>query len=51
MHGIVVYTFVNVCEKITSFCQVLKKMHTKENRLFFLHHGVYARLFLKIPRR
>jgi len=26
---IVAYTFLNVREKITSFCQVLKKMHTK----------------------
>ena len=32
IHGIVAYTFVNVCEKkFTSFCQVLKKMHIKEN--------------------
>jgi len=26
-------------KKITSFCQVLKEMHTKENRFLFLPHG------------
>ena len=26
---------LNVCEKLTSFCQVLKKMHTKENWFLF----------------
>ena len=33
--GIVAYTYPNVCEKITSFCLVLKKMHTKENWFLF----------------
>jgi len=46
MHGIVAYrsTFLrpNVCEKkLASFCQVLKQMHTEENRfLFFLRRAV-----------
>jgi len=31
----------NVCEKFTSFCQVLKKLHKKENWFFFLPQGVY----------
>jgi len=31
-------------KKITSFCQVLKKMHAKENWFFFLPHGVYCKL-------
>jgi len=36
IQGIVAYTFLNVCErKFTSFCQVLKKMHTKEDWLLF----------------
>jgi len=36
--------FVNIIrKKFTSFCQVLKKMGTKENRfLFFLPHGVFG---------
>ena len=29
IHGIVTYTFLNLCEEFTSFCQVLKKMHKK----------------------
>ena len=32
MHGIVAYTFLDVCEKFTSSCPVLKKMHTEETR-------------------
>jgi len=41
INRIVAYTFLNVREKITSFCQVLKKMHTEENWFqFFLPHGV-----------
>ena len=32
--------FLNICEKITGFCQVLKEVHTKENWFFFLLHGV-----------
>ena len=35
MHGIVAYTFLDVCEKFTSSCPVLKKMHTEENRSLF----------------
>jgi len=35
MHGIVAYTFLDVCEKFTSSCPVLKKMHTEENRFLF----------------
>jgi len=43
IYGIVAYTFINVCEKITSFCQVLKKKHAKENLVpFFLPHGVHC---------
>ena len=34
IHGIVAYTFLNVCEKITSFCQALKMMQTKNWFLF-----------------
>ena len=45
MHGIVAYrsTFLrrNVCEKLTSFCQVLKKKKAKENWFLFLPHGVH----------
>jgi len=41
MHGIVAYkTCFIYMKKITSFCQVLKEMHTKENCFFFLRHGV-----------
>jgi len=29
IHGIVAYTFLNMYEKIYSFCQVLKDMHTQ----------------------
>jgi len=29
-----------MCEKITSVCQVLKGMHTEENGFSFLLHGV-----------
>jgi len=37
MHRIVGYMFLNIYKKIhTSFCQVLKEMHTKENWFFFL---------------
>jgi len=36
------YTFLNIYEKITSFCQVLNEMHIKENWLFFLRHGVFS---------
>jgi len=35
MQVIVAYAFLNVYGKITSFCQVLKKMHTKENWFLF----------------
>jgi len=28
-------------KEVTSFCQVLKKVETKENWSFFLPHGVY----------
>ena len=28
--------------QLTSFCQVLKEMHTKENWFFFLPHGVFS---------
>jgi len=28
-------------KKFTSFCQVLKEMHTKENWFFFLPHSVH----------
>jgi len=35
MHGIVAYTFLDVCEKFTSSYPVLKKMHTEENRSLF----------------
>jgi len=35
------YTFLNVCEKFTSFCQVLKKMHIKENWFLFFCLTVY----------
>jgi len=32
-----------MCVKtFTSFCQVLKKMHKKENSFLFLRHGVDA---------
>jgi len=45
MHWIVAYTFLNVREKkITSFCQVLKKMHTKENWFLFFCLVVYRQL-------
>jgi len=40
MHGIAAYTFLNVCEKI-SFCQALKKMHTKENWFLFFCLTMY----------
>ena len=30
MHRIVAYTFLNVCEKITSFCQALKRCTQKK---------------------
>jgi len=35
IHGIVAYTFINICEKITSLYQVLKKMYTKEKWFLF----------------
>jgi len=31
-------------KKFTSFCQLLKEMHTKETGSFFLPHGVYRLL-------
>ena len=37
---IVVYTFLNVREKITSFCQALKRCTQKKVGSFFLSHGV-----------
>jgi len=42
MHGIAPYTILDVCEKITSFCQALKNMHTKENCFLFLPQGVLS---------
>ena len=33
IHGIVAYTFLNVCEK--NHQSTIKKMHTKENWFFF----------------
>jgi len=30
-------------KKFTSFCQAIKKKHGKENRFFFLPHGVESR--------
>jgi len=34
-NGIVAHTFLNIYETITSFCQVLKETHTKENWFLF----------------
>jgi len=34
-NGIVAYTFFKIYEKFTSFCQVLKETHTKENWYVF----------------
>ena len=42
MHEIVLYTFLDVCEKITYFCQVLKRCTQKKIRSIFLPHGVVA---------
>ena len=41
IHGIVTYTFLNLCEEFTSFCQVLKKDAQKTGS-FFLPHSVLA---------
>ena len=53
MHGIVAYrrTFLraNVCEKFTSFCQALKKMHAKETASFFPPHGTEKPSFEVAP--
>ena len=38
-------------KKVTSFCQVLKKMKEKENWFFFLPHGVYSSEALRRPLR
>jgi len=35
IHGIVAYTFLNVCEKNQQFSSNIKKMHTKENWFLF----------------
>jgi len=35
IHGIVAYTFLNVCEKIYQFLLCIKKMHAKENWFLF----------------
>ena len=35
MHGIVAYTFLNVCEKINSFRQTLKRCTQKKLVSFF----------------
>jgi len=36
----VAYTLRNICEKIISFCQVLKKTHKRKLVICFLPHGV-----------
>jgi len=40
MHGIAAYTSLMYVKKI-SFCQALKKMHTKENWFLFFCLTVY----------
>jgi len=46
---IVAYTFLIVCEKIASFCQVLKETHTKKIGSFFLPDSVVTNYyFIKI---
>ena len=40
-NGIVADTFLNIYEKFTSFCQVLKELHTKENCFIFFCLTVY----------
>ena len=43
-NGIIAYTFLSKYEKkITSFCQVLKEMHVKENCFLFFCLAVYMR--------
>ena len=43
VHGIVAYTFFNVCEKICqSLSSVKKDAHTRKLVNFFLPHSVYA---------
>ena len=39
IHRIVANTFLNVCEKFTSFCQALKRCTQKKVGSFFLPHG------------
>ena len=46
MCGIVAYTYPNVCEKNTSFCLVLKKMHTKENWFLFASRCIWTNALL-----
>jgi len=38
----VAYTFLNICEKLSKFCQVLKRCTQKKTGSFFLPHGVFA---------
>jgi len=40
----VAYTLLVIYKKFTSFYQVLKEMHTKENWFLFLPHGVETAL-------
>jgi len=45
MRNIVVYTFLDVCEKIHQFLSGIRKMHTKENWFVFFCLTVYICLY------